>query len=276
MFHLVIERSNAITLVLTKYYNCSILLVVQVCQHGLAMVPGFYLFQLTPDAFCSDAMRHMHEFKQRGYMIKACATLNVLMHHVGAVQRVAGSRVITVIDGRDAGSSAAVSTLRTLPDRVGIIALVDRHDDATMIRLLQMGVDMCSFACASPDLWVASVSRLMWRLGSQTHPAVSNSPASGVWTLAEQGWAMCTPTGQVVALTTGERAFLMTLLNAPQQQAAHHELINAVNQAYNSSGTRTHQSRLGVMVSRMRRKFAQAGAPLPLKSIHNWGYMFCF
>lgn len=239
------------------------------------MVPGSYVFQLMSQVFCDDAKRHMREFASQGYTIKAHTTLTTLMHHISTVQDVAGNRVVIVIDGRDAGSATAVSTLRSLPIGVGIVALVDRDDDAAMLRLLQMGADICSFVCAPPDLWVATVSRLLWRLGQHKPQGVTSTPETpGTWTLIEQGWAMLTPAGHSITLTTGERAFMMTLLNAPLKQATHEDLISAVNASYNYPSTRTYQSRLGVMVSRMRRKFMAAGVPLPLKSIHNWGYMF--
>ena len=38
-------------------------------------------------------------------------------------------------------------------------------------------------------------------------------------------------------------------------------LIEAVNTAYNQTDGPTHQNRLGVMVSRMRKKFKDAGEP---------------
>lgn len=95
-----------------------------------------------------------------------------------------------------------------------------------------------------------------------------------MWQFIDKNWALRCPDGQSIALTTGERAFLSILLSAPFQQATHAQLIDAVNAAYKQDEPRTHSVRLGVMVSRMRRKFNGAGMPLPLKSLHGWGYMF--
>src|SRR5690606_28199266 len=98
--------------------------------------------------------------------------------------------------------------------------------------------------------------------------------ASAVWSLPEQAWILASPEGKRIALTTGERAFLMALLAAPNQRAAHADLISAVNEAYKQESVSALQSRLSVLVSRLRRKCAEHGAGLPLKSVHNWGYMF--
>lgn len=217
----------------------------------------------------------MRALSSYGYTVKACATLPELIESIAALQPRADARVVTVIDGRDPGSATAVSTLRALRAGLGIVVVAERDDDAGMTLLLQMGADICSFPCASSDLWVATVSRLLWRLAPSDRSGRSAASNTGKsWALVKQGWAMQTPCGQRVALTTGERAFLTTLLGAPSKQASHDDLISAVNAAYKGSLTRTPQRRLGVMVSRMRRKFSDAGSPLPLKSVHNWGYMF--
>lgn len=208
---------------------------------------------------------------------------------------------VVLLDGRDSDAVTTVMTLRTLQPGLGVVAQVQLDDEERLIRLLQVGIDLYWPAGGSPELLLALVLRLMRRPGPESQ-AVAQAPSSripdtdtdsaptatdasdrtgrrsrqhpGSWQLVEQGWVMCSPDGQSVPLTTGERAFLTTLLNSPQHKATHAELIAAVNAAYNQVEGRTHQSRLGVMVSRMRSKFEKAGVPLPLRSIHNWGYMF--
>lgn len=239
------------------------------------MLSKSYIVQFTPNACCDDSMHHMREFAMQGSPIKACATLTSLVHHVSTVQDAENLPVVVIVDGRNPDSANAVATLRSLQGDVGIVAMVDRHDDAAMVHMLHSGVDICSFVGASPDLWVATVSRLLWRLGQRTQQGSTRSSETlASWELMDKGWTLRTPNGQFVTLTTGERAFLTTLLNSPAQKATHAQLISAVNASYNYADARSQQSRLGVMVSRMRRKFEQAGTPLPLKSVHNWGYMF--
>ena len=169
--------------------------------------------------------------------------------------------------------------LRALRPDLGIVALIEPDNEAEIIQLLHLGVDAHCALNASPELLVAIILRLLWRLGVMptSTPVVTTEQVSeshdSSWGLVDQGWVFCSPAGHRIPLTTGERAFLMTLFNTPDQKVSHEELIHAVNAAYNMIDGQVHQGRLGVMVSRMRRKFRQAGAPLPLKSVHNWGYM---
>lgn len=236
-----------------------------------------YVFQLASHACGNDARRHIQALSSQGYPVRVCRDMPGLVTGIAALQANTQARIVTVIDGRDPGRAAAVSTLRALRPDMGIVALVERNDDASMALLLQLGVDTCSFVCASTELWVATLSRLLSRLGP-TVPLAAGVQAPKQrqknWSLIDQGWAMRTPRGHRIALTTGERAFLTTLLHSPLQKVPHDELIAAVNAAYNGSSSVAHSRRLGVMISRMRRKFADSGNPLPLKSIHNWGYMF--
>lgn len=98
---------------------------------------------------------------------------------------------------------------------------------------------------------------------------------NGSWSFADQDWMIVNPKGQRIFLTTGERAFLVTLLNAPDQRASHADLIAAVCSAYHAlPEANRRQGRLSVLVSRLRAKCIQHNIDLPLKSVHRWGYMF--
>ena len=237
------------------------------------MVQGSYVFLLMPGGLRADAIRRVHQLSGQGCTVRPCRDLQALINQI-VQSHATHARAVTVIDGRGPDGAAAVSAVRALSSTVGIVVTLERDDDASMTNLLKKGADVCSYPCASPDLWLAKITSLLWRVGLCPPETNFTSETSGRWLLIKRGWAIRAPGGQIVSLTTGERAFLTTLLNAPHQQATHDELIAAVNAAYNYSTGHTHQSRLGVMVSRMRSKFKKAGVPLPLKSRHNWGYMF--
>lgn len=244
------------------------------------MKTGPVVLRFMPDASVLGGPVCVRTFADHGLVVTVCTSLSDVTHHVWARQGQPDARTIIIFDAQDHDSRPLVSALRTLHPDLGIVALVKRDDEARVIELLRTGVDVHCVVTASSDLLVAIVLRLLWRIKGApgiSPPAdanhVQHAPFSS-WELADQGWVFRSPTGHSVTLTTGERAFLITLLNAPGQKAAHTELIEAVNMAYNTTEGHVHQNRLGVMVSRMRRKFKLAGAPLPLKSVHNWGYMF--
>ena len=244
------------------------------------MKTGPVVLRFMPDASVLGGPVCVSTFADHGLVVTVCTSLSDVTHHVWARQGKPDARIVIIFEAQDHDARSLVSALRTLHPDLGIVALVKHDDEAPVIELLRTGVDVHCLVNASADLLVAIVLRLLWRLNgvpSISPPAdadhVQYSPFSS-WELVDQGWILRSPAGHHVTLTTGERAFLTTLLNAPAQKVAHTELIEAVNTAYNTTEGHVHQNRLGVMVSRMRRKFKLAGAPLPLKSVHNWGYMF--
>src|SRR5690606_35901564 len=111
---------------------------------------------------------------------------------------------------RDHSGRQCVAVLRALYPDLGIVALVEPDNDAEIIQLLHSGVDAHCALNASPDLQVAIISRLLWRLGaipSRAPVATSNQgPESHLssWRLIDQGWVFCSPAGHRIPLTTGE------------------------------------------------------------------------
>lgn len=243
------------------------------------MKSGPVILQLLPPSSVAEGVICADTFNKQGLTVTHCASLSDVTAHIWAEQGKHHARIVLIIDGRDHSGQQCVSVLRALHLDLGIVALVEPDNEAEIIQLMRSGVDAHCALNASPELLVAIILRVLWRLGAMQSrapvAAFDQGPEShpSSWGLINQGWVFCSPTGHRIPLTTGERAFLMTLFNAPAQKVPHAELIDAVNAAYNTTNGQLHQSRLGVMVSRMRRKFRQAGAPLPLKSVHNWGYM---
>ncbi len=244
------------------------------------MNSGPVILQLAPLVSDSGSTVCTSTFTHHGLVVTRCATLPELIKHVWDMHAKPDGCVVAILDGRGPNGVSLVSALRASRIPLGIVALVNSEDEANIIQLLRTGIDAHCSVDASPNLLVAVVLRLLWRMGvgqpntTITAASALKPPKSTAWQLADRGWTLCSPAGVRVTLTTGERAFLSTLLYSPLLKVAHAQLIDAVNAAYNHTEGCTHQSRLGVMVSRMRRKFQQAGAPLPLKSVHNWGYMF--
>lgn len=179
-----------------------------------------------------------------------------------------------VLAGTLLENCSTTTYLRTLHPSMGIVAMVDPGQDADIIRLLQSGVDNYFAHNASNELLAAILFRLLAR--PDVGPAYAEPVSSGAssWSLQDQAWKLVSPEGIAITLTTGERAFLVVLFRAPDRRATHRQLADAVNHDYALAASHEPQGRLGVLVSRMRQKCSGLGAPLPLKSLHNWGYMF--
>ena len=158
---------------------------------------------------------------------------------------------------------------------MGIVATVCSGQDTEAIRLLQSGADNYFRHNTSSELLTAMLLRLMSRSGASTPELASHFAAQEkAWALQEQGWKLISPEGTAIQLTTTERAFLKVLLGNPEHRATHGQLIEAVTQGPEVVPPHIHARRLGVLVSRLRRKCGQSGLALPVKSLHNWGYMF--
>ncbi|MGB6103372.1 MAG: helix-turn-helix domain-containing protein [Pusillimonas sp.] len=214
------------------------------------------------------------DLQAQGFQVQRCADIPALHKYVQASAQ-ANTPPAVILAGTLAQNCSAATYLRALHPGTGIVATVDPAKEADVIHLLQSGVDNYFSRQDSSALLAAILFRLFARAGADIAPRKPAAAArAGVWSLQEQAWKLESPDGVRVALTTGERAFLMVLFQAPDLRATHRELADAVNQDYALASSPAPQGRLGVLVSRMRRKFANQGAPLPLKSLHNWGYMF--
>lgn len=219
----------------------------------------------------------VEQLQLRGLQVQLCpdaASMSALC------QPATPSPAVVLLAGTQAENCAYAMQLRLRHARVGLLATLDpRADDSLALELVHSGVDGYCSPAATQALLSALLHRLWWRVAGEaaaTPAAVPppERPPDDRWAMLEQGWVMLSPGGQRLPLTTGERAFVLALLAAPGRRASHRDLIDAINQGYALEDGPLSLSRLGVMVSRLRRKFSRHGLDLPLKSMHSWGYMF--
>lgn len=231
----------------------------------------------TPRARAGTAPARTEKFKamqDSGFQVQRCITIPAL-HKCLQASSAEPIPPVVVLAGTLLENCSATTYLRTLHPSMGIVAMVGPEQDAEIIRLLQSGVDNYFAHNASNELLAAILFRLLAR--PDVEPAYTEpAPSAGAngWSLQDQAWKLVSPEGVAITLTTGERAFLAVLFRAPDRRATHRQLADAVNQDYALAASHEPQGRLGVLVSRMRQKCSGLGAPLPLKSLHNWGYMF--
>jgi len=240
---------------------------------AMAALPAILLFSPPTTAQNREAWRRrLTELESQGLKISHCTDLPQLY---GSVRRHAetGASVAAVLASACADNCAAAAHLRALYPGLGIVMLTETSTESMALQALQSGVDTYCPIEASPQLLAAILFRLLWRLDVTAAARAAAAPRL-VWVLAEQAWILCSPCGKRIPLTTAERAFLMALVNAPNQRAAHADLIQAVGQAHALDTVVGQQGRLSVLVSRLRRKCTEQDVALPLKSVHNWGYMF--
>jgi len=244
---------------------------------------------------CPDLVRPgcMEDMASCGLRLNTCASVGVLESCLDAWQLPPVQPVILIVDGRAPDSFKHTAAARVLYPGMGIIVLCGLSDTRQVLAHLHAGADVWCPDEASPSILAAQIFRLLWRLqrahetagnrlvaasqsasfeGPQVSLPVGRSPSAAHWVVADHGWTIWTPGGRSVVLTPTERAFMCALWQAPDTRATHAALLAAIQDIRGHVQEKTSPSRLGVIVSRLRRKFTRAGAVLPLQSVHDWGY----
>ncbi|MFA5522158.1 MAG: hypothetical protein WCY98_09450 [Castellaniella sp.] len=184
-----------------------------------------------------------------------------------AVRQSSTGPALAVLAANATDNCAACILLRRRFPALGILLVCEGHVTADIVRQLGCGADAYCHSASAPELLLAQAQRLWTASGRSAPPAAE-------WSMRDEGWALHAPTGVQVSLTPGERAFLQVLMAAPDGRAPHADLLHAVNQTYGRRGPDPHMQRLGMLVSRLRRKLDAQGVSLPLRSVHRWGYQW--
>jgi|SRR5690625_168278 len=180
------------------------------------------------------------------------------------------NRTIFVLQGEPHQLFATLSRLRSINQQVGVIILCPLIDESFLIQMLHSGVDGYGLTSASDPLILALVNNVWRRISTVTKPL---EVTENTWHLTAKGWVLLSPHGERISLTTTERQLLYVLLKQPGRRADHRTLLNALEggpETPISSG----QNRLGVIISRLKKKAEAENIDMPLRSVHRWGYMF--
>jgi two-component system OmpR family response regulator len=231
--------------------------------------PLILLFMPNPDASVP-AVRQAERLtllKAQGLALDICGDLNGTIEQARRI-----GPDLAVLGGSLADSCLAASYLKALQPRLKVLTLLDPQDESALLQVLRSGADLYGPLHASPELLLALVLGLWKQLGVPEVPQAGILPAA--WALVDQDWVLSSPDGDRVDLTTGERAFLQTLFLAPDLRARRADLMDAIDISYAAAVGAGKDTRLGVLVSRMRRKFQARGVVLPLRAVHGFGYMF--
>ncbi|MGO3133108.1 MAG: DNA-binding response regulator [Alcaligenes sp.] len=231
-----------------------------------------YLASAIPDRSLLE--QKIHALAERGYRLIFCPDATALLQLAQTRGRYAGSVCIAWLGGTLVEICSAAVRLRILCPQIGILMQSDATDSA-MLQALHSGGDQFCPKDASLELLAASLHSLRRRLMHM--PVIPEPSLTQEWALDQEGWTLISPIGISFSLTSTERAFMVRLLQQEDRRASHYELMRAVaskTDVISNPPGALHINRLGVLVSRMRRKFMQGGTVLPIRSIHNWGYTF--
>ena len=182
-----------------------------------------------------------------------------------------------------------VGRLRAQSPTVGLVVL--RFDGAVTAEhsslLLLAGADTCFDERAQSMEVLASIQALRRRelalrakytdsKGGAVSPVALPIPTncSGVegamygWDLLEDGWRLITPQRHAITLTGAERRVLRVLLAESPEPVARERLFSE------KEGDQPPSRYIDVVISRLKRKVAQSGERLPIRSVWGVGYVF--
>ncbi|MEZ2623113.1 response regulator transcription factor [Paenalcaligenes hominis] len=193
--------------------------------------------------------------------------------------------VLFMISGLESESLAAISRLRMHSGYLPIMIELPAFNEEQALHALYSGADDYCVNETSTALWVAKIEYLLRRVRlpqSQTetypvpmptHPITESKTVQ--WSLTDDGWTLVSPEGLKLVLTTTERQFLSTLCSQPDRRASHDQLLESISEKNPpESDAVSGHNRLGVVISRLKRKATSEGLTLPIRSIYKWGYMF--
>ena len=183
-----------------------------------------------------------------------------------------------------------VGRLRAQSPTMGLVVL--RFDGTIAAEhsslLLLAGADICFDERAQSMEVLASIQALRRRelalkakysdsRGRAAAPVTASIQANGSspdqealygWDLLEDGWRLMTPQRHAISLTGAERRVLRVLLAESPEPVARERLFS------DKEGDQPPSRYIDVVVSRLKRKVAQYGERLPIRSVWGVGYVF--
>lgn len=160
------------------------------------------------------------------------------------------------------------------PYRIILIA-PDRPEDGIRA-LTDLGASAVLETPPHSGLLAATLLTLCRRFAAPSAPserasALRSEDQACRWQLLATSWNLLGPNGKAVVLTKAEMSFLQALAESPGDAVARSRLIADMGHSVDYYDAR----RMDTFVSRLRQKVAAGcGIPLPLRSIHAYGYAF--
>ncbi|WP_300647162.1 winged helix-turn-helix domain-containing protein [Paenalcaligenes sp.] len=229
---------------------------------------------------------HQQALEATGFQLQVLSDHKALFQAVTSTQRKNHgqfSPAIFLLSAHLKGALSLIARLRAQDPYVPLVIVQSVWDEATLLPFLYGGVDAYCIGTDSPELWAAKFSSLLRRIRvsvpmldvTKVSSAKSFSPPDPMWALANEGWQLFSPDGRSITLTSTERFLLLELCRQPDKRASHQQLLRALNDGEeDTSDPVIAHNRLGVIISRLKRKGSLEGVAIPIRSVHKWGYMF--
>jgi DNA-binding response OmpR family regulator len=158
-----------------------------------------------------------------------------------------------------------------------IIMLTAQSSLESRITAYQTGADLYLVKPVDFSELSATLHSILGRLDASraTQPELkSTALASGQnqtqWKLVPSDWALCTPAGDKIKLTSKEYDLVEKLASVPNTVVARQELLKVLAYENTDFGNRA----LDALIHRLRRKKKGLNSGIPIKTAHGSGYCF--
>ncbi len=186
---------------------------------------------------------------------------------------------VVILDvGLPGEDGLSVASLLKFKPEVGVIILSARDSLTDRLAGMRAGADRYFVKPVNLLELAANIDATASRLlptaaamvGGQTAAVPSAVPAAS-WVLAAKDWALTSPQGKCLRLTTHELMFMQQLIRADGQPVSKRDLSDHLFGSRAQNGA----ERLNLLLTRLRKKAAEAfDEPLPVKTLHQIGYAF--
>lgn len=225
--------------------------------------------------------RSFHAFSQMGFHLLLKINTRDELRHV--IDNDSDQLLLTSFP--DLPFPLIVANIRSVLGLGGLIAVKNHNSSSTVSELLIAGadavVDVTDNDFTELLAWHTALKRRVDALiRSTTMPdnivetvfGVTAEkhvpPQSAIWSLIDGGWTLQSPTQKKITLTYGEKFFLTCFVGEADKRVSREQLLG-LNAIQNQSSRAVDS-----LVSRLRKKAADSGFSLPVKSVHGWGYSF--
>ena len=198
----------------------------------------------------------VHTLRQFRWRVSPCSSPDDLLARL----RHESADAIALL-GAAAGLPALIAALRLATPGAAVVWQSSPNCPQARIAALDAGAHACVPPYATEAEWDAVLRNLV-RGGRQ---APGGAPQ---WRVDARGRTLSGPAGERLPLTHTERAFFVSLLNAPGQ-CLHREGFFPCAERDPQDGAR----RVDVLVSRLRSKARRLNFELPVLAVRGWGYM---
>lgn len=247
-------------------------------------VPIIFWYQPQMMAVNTESKNHEQALIAAGFTVRVFSQVAELYQHATEALALFNTNqsVIFLISGGSNESLAALARLRSQYAQLPIVVALPEFNESQVLQALYCGADQYCLQNTSADLWAAVFSTLLRRSKAayEKHMAVRPSTLTGAtqvassWKLQDEGWLLECPEGQQISLTTTERQLLKMLFSQPDKRASHQQLLDAISNGDESEEIAVSLNRLGVVISRLKRKAQRVNMTIPIRSVYKWGYMF--